>query len=117
MAELAPWRVRCTVLSIGYNIAAALLGGSTPMVAEWLLARTHVVLAPGIYLALAAAVTCIAALRLPRAARHRLTTEFQAATARDAALAAPPIRSSPDDDRVLAPDRRGDPADVQRREP
>lgn len=87
MAELAPWRVRCTVLSVGYNVAVALLGGSTPMVAAWLLARTRVALAPGIYLAVAAAVTCIGALYLPRVARHRLTTEFQAAAPREAPVA------------------------------
>jgi MHS family proline/betaine transporter-like MFS transporter len=78
MAELAPWRVRCTVLSVGYNVALALLGGTTPMVAAWLVARTHVSLAPAVYLSAAAAVTFIGALCLPGTARHRLTTEFQA---------------------------------------
>ena len=38
MAELAPWRVRCTVLSIAYNLGMALLGGTTPLVAAWLVA-------------------------------------------------------------------------------
>jgi MHS family proline/betaine transporter-like MFS transporter len=78
MAELAPWRVRCTVLSVGYNVALAILGGTTPMVAEWLVARTHANLAPAVYLSIAAAITFIGALCLPRTARHRLTTEFQA---------------------------------------
>lgn len=79
MAELAPWRVRCTVLSVGYNVALALLGGTTPMVAAWLVSRTQVSLAPGIYLAGAAGVTFIAALVLPKAPEHSLTKEFQAA--------------------------------------
>lgn len=79
MAELAPWRVRCTVLSVGYNVALALLGGSTPIVATWLVARTRLDLAPGLYLAAAAAITFVAALRLPRVARHRVTEEFRAA--------------------------------------
>jgi MHS family proline/betaine transporter-like MFS transporter len=79
MAELAPWRVRCTVLSVGYNAALALLGGSTPMVAAWLVARTRMDLAPSLYLAAAAAITLVAALRLPRVARHRVTEEFRAA--------------------------------------
>lgn len=79
MAELAPWRVRCTVLSVGYNVALALLGGTTPMVAAWLVSRTQVSLAPGIYLAGAAGVTFMAALLLPRAPEHSLTKEFQAA--------------------------------------
>jgi MHS family proline/betaine transporter-like MFS transporter len=84
MAELAPWRVRCSVLSVGYNVSLALLGGTTPMVAAWLVARTHVNLAPGIYLALAAGVTFVGALLLPGTPRHRLTQEFQAARARRA---------------------------------
>jgi MHS family proline/betaine transporter-like MFS transporter len=78
MAELAPWRVRCTVLSVGYNIALAILGGTTPMVAAWLVQRTGVALAPAAYLAVAAAITFAAALMLPHAARHRLTEEFKA---------------------------------------
>ncbi|HEX3235564.1 MAG TPA: MFS transporter [Gemmatimonadales bacterium] len=82
MAELAPWRVRCTVLSVGYNVSLALLGGTTPMIAAWLVARTQVNLAPGIYLALAATVTFLGALLLPGTARHRMTQEFQAARPR-----------------------------------
>jgi len=78
MAELAPWRVRCTVLSVGYNIALAILGGTTPMVAAWLVERSGVALAPAVYLALAAAVTFTASLLLPQTAPHRLTKEFQA---------------------------------------
>ena len=78
MAELAPWRVRCTVLSVGYNIALALLGGTTPMVAAWLVARTGVALAPAAYLSAAAAITFGAAWLLPQAPRHRLTEEFKA---------------------------------------
>ena len=49
------------------------------MVAAGLVARTQVILAPGIYLALAAAVTFLGALLLPGAPRHRMTREFQAA--------------------------------------
>ena len=76
MAELAPWRVRCTVLSVAYNIGMALLGGTTPLVAAWLVARTGVTLAPALYLAAAAGLTFIGALLLPATARHSLTKEF-----------------------------------------
>jgi MHS family proline/betaine transporter-like MFS transporter len=79
MAELAPWRVRCTVLSIAYNIGMAVLGGTTPLVAAWLVSRTGLKLAPAMYLAGAAALTFIGALLLPKTARHRLTKEFEAA--------------------------------------
>jgi MHS family proline/betaine transporter-like MFS transporter len=79
MAELAPWRVRCTVLSVAYNLGMALLGGTTPLVAAWLLAKTGVTLAPAMYLAAAGGLSFIGALLLPGAARHSLTKEFQAA--------------------------------------
>jgi MHS family proline/betaine transporter-like MFS transporter len=78
MAELAPWRVRCTVVSVSHNLGMALLGGTTPLVGAWLVSRTGVPLAPAMYLAAAGAVSFIAALLLPRTARHRLTHEFQA---------------------------------------
>ena len=78
MAELTPWRVRCTVLSVGYNVGMALLGGTTPMVATWLLARTGHSLAPAVYLAMAAVLAFVGAILLPRAARHGITREFAA---------------------------------------
>jgi MFS transporter, MHS family, proline/betaine transporter len=79
MAELAPWRVRCTVLSVAYNLGMALLGGSTPLVAAWLLSRTGVTLAPALYLAAAGGLSFVGALLLPHTARHSLTKEFDAA--------------------------------------
>ena len=82
MAEMAPWRVRCTVVSVAYNAGMALLGGTTPLVAAWLLSRTGVTLAPAMYLAAAAALAFIGASLLPKTARHRLTKEFEAARVR-----------------------------------
>ena len=79
MAELAPWRVRCTVVSVAHNLGMALLGGTTPLVGAWLVSKTGAPLAPALYLAAAGAVSFFAALLLPRTARHRLTHEFQAA--------------------------------------
>jgi MFS transporter, MHS family, proline/betaine transporter len=79
MAELAPWRVRCTVLSVAYNIGMALLGGTTPLVAAWLVARTGMTLAPALYLAIAMGTAFIGALLLPGTTRHSLTKEFESA--------------------------------------
>jgi MHS family proline/betaine transporter-like MFS transporter len=79
MAELAPWRVRCTVLSVAYNVGMALLGGTTPLVAAWLVARTGVTLAPALYLSAAAGLAFIGALLLPGTTRHSLTKEFESA--------------------------------------
>ena len=47
------------------------------MVAAWLVERTGGKLAPAAYLASAGVITFIAALLLPRAARHRMTQEFK----------------------------------------
>jgi MFS transporter, MHS family, proline/betaine transporter len=82
MAELAPWRVRCTVVSVAHNLGMALLGGTTPLMGAWLVSRTGAPLAPAVYLAAAGAVSFIAALLLPSVAPHRLTHEFQAARPR-----------------------------------
>jgi MHS family proline/betaine transporter-like MFS transporter len=79
MAELAPWRVRCSVLSVAYNVSMAILGGTAPMVAAWLVSRTQVVMAPGYYVAVCCVITFISALLLPRTVRHSLTREFEAA--------------------------------------
>jgi MFS family permease len=79
MAELAPWRVRCTVLSVAYNVGMAFMGGTTPLVAAWLVARTGVTLAPAWYLGGAAACAFVGAIFLPGTTRHSLTKEFQAA--------------------------------------
>jgi MFS family permease len=70
MAELAPWRVRCTVLSISYNLGMALLGGTTPLVAAWLVSRSGYALAPAVYLAAAGALSFAAAILLPRIPDH-----------------------------------------------
>jgi MFS transporter, MHS family, proline/betaine transporter len=82
MAELSPWRVRCTVLSVGYNIGMALLGGTTPLVASWLVAKTGMSLAPALYLAVGGAVAFLAALRFPRMVPHPMTREFSSAALR-----------------------------------
>ena len=88
MAELAPWRVRCTVLSVAYNVGMAVLGGTTPLVAAWLVSRTGVPLAPAMYLTAAAALTFVGALLLPKTPAHRLTKELEAARSH------PPVASN-----------------------
>jgi MHS family proline/betaine transporter-like MFS transporter len=79
MAELAPWRVRCTVVAVAHNLSMALLGGTTPLVGAWLVAGSGNALAPAVYLAAAGAVSFVAAFLLPKTAPHRLTKEFEAA--------------------------------------
>lgn len=51
MCELFPTQVRYSGASMGYNIAYAVFGGTAPLVAQFLVVRTDVLIAPGWYLA------------------------------------------------------------------
>jgi MHS family proline/betaine transporter-like MFS transporter len=57
-----PADLRCTVLSVGYNLSVGVVGGLTPLIATLLIEKTHDVLSPGWYLAAAAALSLIALL-------------------------------------------------------
>jgi MHS family proline/betaine transporter-like MFS transporter len=50
-------RVRCTVLSLGYNTGMAILGGLTPMIAVYTIKRSQYDLSPAFLLMAAAAVS------------------------------------------------------------
>ncbi len=62
MVEMVPPRVRVSTISIGYNLCLGILGGTTPMVAAYLIVRTHEDLSPAFYL-MAAAVLSLLVLR------------------------------------------------------
>jgi MHS family proline/betaine transporter-like MFS transporter len=64
MVELVPERVRCTVLSLGYNTGMAILGGLTPMVAVYTIKRSQYDLSPAFLLMAAAAVSLIVVITL-----------------------------------------------------
>ncbi len=71
---LAPG-TRCTVLSIGFNLAMGVLGGTTPLLVEYLRKKTHEDMTPAYYLMLAAAITGTALFfyrREPEAELHTL---------------------------------------------
>jgi len=57
MVELVPQRVRCTVVSLGYNTCLAVLGGLTPMVAVYTIHRSHDDLSPAFLLMAAGAIS------------------------------------------------------------
>jgi MFS transporter, MHS family, proline/betaine transporter len=64
MAEIFPARIRYTGLSVSYNIAMALFGGTAPVVATWLIKITgenHWM--PSLYLAASALIATIAVSR------------------------------------------------------
>ncbi len=60
--SLHPVAMRCTALSLGYNVALALFGGTAPLVATVLVKVTGWHAAPGLYFAATAAV-CWALIR------------------------------------------------------
>jgi MHS family proline/betaine transporter-like MFS transporter len=57
MDEAFPARVRVSAVSIAYNLAVGVLGGTTPMVVTYLLAWSHDAMTPAYYLMGAAAVS------------------------------------------------------------
>ena len=69
--ELFATRVRYSGFSIGYNIAVAGFGGTTPLVVTWLTARAGVMV-PAYYLIAAAAVSLASVLVLRETARQPL---------------------------------------------
>lgn len=71
-ALMLPPRVRCSGAGIGYNSCMALFGGATPWMATYLVERTGDDFAPARYIMAAAAVACIAVLRLPETAGRPL---------------------------------------------
>lgn len=62
LTEAVPAGVRCTAVSLGYNIAFGIIGGLTPLTAAWLVARTGIDLSPAWLIMVAAAITFAALL-------------------------------------------------------
>ena len=66
MTESFPKKIRYTGLSVSYNIALALFGGTTPLVATWLIKISDGnILMPSFYLIFTSLVAIIVAIRLP----------------------------------------------------
>jgi MHS family proline/betaine transporter-like MFS transporter len=72
MIEMLPAKVRCSGVAIGYNVCLRLFGGTTPLIATYLVARTADDFAPAYYLMAVTLVSFIALLGLPETARKPL---------------------------------------------
>src|SRR5262245_43047082 len=70
--ELFPTRTRYSGLALSYNLAVAICGGTTPLVATWLIHVTGSTVAPAFYLMAAALGTTLAALAMPERAGQPL---------------------------------------------
>lgn len=64
---------RCSGVAIGYNLCLGLFGGTTPLVATYLVTRTADDYAPAYYLIVAALVSFIALLGMTETARKPLS--------------------------------------------
>ena len=60
LVEMFPTRIRSTAMALAYNISAAMFGGTSPMVNEWLIRVTGTNLAIAGYLMVCAAVSFVA---------------------------------------------------------
>jgi MFS transporter, MHS family, proline/betaine transporter len=63
LVEAAPPQVRCTAVSLGYNICLGVIGGLTPLVATWLVERTGDEIAPAFLVMASAVVTLVTIVR------------------------------------------------------
>lgn len=72
IVEISKAPYRCTVVSIAYNTTIALFGGTSPMVATWLISNTGDVLTPAYYIMAMAAITTATLLFLPETAHLEL---------------------------------------------
>ena len=68
VVEIFPRRVRCSAMSISYNAAIGLFGGTAPMVAVYLIERSHNDLSTALYLMAMAAVSLAAVLSIKETA-------------------------------------------------
>jgi len=59
MVKVIPAAVRCTAAGLGYNITLGIAGGLSPMVATWLVNRTHDDLSPALMIMVASIVTVV----------------------------------------------------------
>lgn len=72
MVEILPTRVRCSASGIGYNLCLGIFGGTTPLVATYLLERTADDYSPVYYLMAAALISLITTFYIPETARKPL---------------------------------------------
>jgi MFS transporter, MHS family, proline/betaine transporter len=77
MVEATPLPVRCTAVSLGYNMCLGIIGGLTPLVATWLVERTANEIAPAFLIMAAAAITFMTLLGF----RETYRATFVSATA------------------------------------
>lgn len=66
LVEMAPQRLRCSTVAMGYNFCLAVFGGTTPIVATYLVSRTGDDFTPIYYVIIATLISLIVIVRLPK---------------------------------------------------
>lgn len=66
LTEIAPAHLRCSTVALGYNICMAVFGGTTPIVATYLVSRTGDDYAPAYYVMATTAISLLVIVRLPK---------------------------------------------------
>jgi MHS family proline/betaine transporter-like MFS transporter len=69
--ELMPAAVRCTGLAVAFNVAEGYFGGTTPLIATWLIAQTGNPLSPGVWVAFSGLCTLITVVVFTRETAFR----------------------------------------------
>ena len=72
LTEMFPSNIRVSAVSVGYNIAYAIFGGTVPMVSVWLIQKQHNDLAFVWYIIGAAVISLIVALSLHRHMKNEM---------------------------------------------
>lgn len=72
LVEIFPTRLRASSLSIGYSVAVSVFGGFSPLAVAYLTSVSDVVLAPVLYLVIAALLTFVATLSMRETAHTPL---------------------------------------------
>ena len=81
MVEMAPGRVRCTVVSVGLNVGYGIVGGLTPLVAIYTIQRSGDDLSPAFLLMAAAAISFVVIAGLRESYKLPLSSASDEATA------------------------------------
>lgn len=69
--ELMPAAVRCTGLAVAFNLAEGYFGGTTPLIATWLIAQTGNPVLPGAWVAFSGLCTLVTACAFTRETAFR----------------------------------------------
>ena len=68
--ELMPHAIRCTGLAFAYNASLGLLGGTTPLISTWLIAKTGDPISPAFWVAAAGLTSLLTAVFWVRETKH-----------------------------------------------